>query len=73
MNFSVIIGITAVIVVFLTSIATSVPISTILSNWHAFLVVIGSTVAVTMIYFPVQTLFELVKIFIKRIVFKKES
>jgi len=73
MNFSVIIGITAVIVVFLASIATSVPISTILSNWHAFLVVIGSTVAVAMVCFPVKTLFELVKIFLKRIVLKKES
>jgi chemotaxis protein MotA len=70
MNFSSLIGFILAIVVFVVSVATSTPISSLLANWHAALIVIGSTIAVAMICFPAKTLWDMVKIVFRRVLGK---
>lgn len=73
MNLSVVIGIFAAVGVFLASILTSIPLSAFLTNWHAFLVVLGSTAAVALICFPMKTLLELSKVLFRRVILNKHN
>jgi chemotaxis protein MotA len=67
MNISVLFGFILSFGVFILSVITSAPISALFANWHAFLIVFGSTIAVAFICFPIKTLFEMVKIFFRRV------
>lgn len=68
MNFTVLFGFALAIGVFFTALVTSTPLSTVITNWHAFLIVFGSTLAVALICFPMKTLYEMIKIFFRRVV-----
>lgn len=70
MNFSTVFGILFGLIIFVVAIVTSAPIEAVLKNWHAFVIVFGSTLAAAMISFPVKSLTNMIKIFFKKIIGK---
>ena len=73
MKYSVLIGIITAVAVLVLSIATSVPLKTIFENWHAVLVVFGSTFAVALVCFPIKSLWDMLIVFFNRILFGSEA
>ena len=67
MNFATAIGFIISILVFVISVFTSTKSYAIFANMHAFLIIIGGTTAVAMICFPIEKIFALLRVFVKRI------
>jgi chemotaxis protein MotA len=70
MNISALLGIGAGLAVFLISIFSATSSHTVFVDPHGILIVVGGTFAATMIAFPVSTLPQMVKVFIKKILGK---
>lgn len=66
MNFSSILGVTAALVVFLVSVLTATPAREIFLDPHGILVVIGGTIAASLLCFPVSTFKVMAKVFLKK-------
>lgn len=70
MNFSSILGVIAALVVFFASILTATKSREIFLDPHAILIVVGGTVAASLICFPLSTYFVLLKAFFQKILGK---
>ncbi len=67
MNFSSLLGIACALAVFLISVFTATPSREIFLDPHAILIVIGGTLAASLICFPMKTLATLFKVFFQKI------
>jgi len=67
MNLSFLFGMVVAAVVFIVSLFSATPVREIFLDPHGILVVVGGTLAATMLAFPVSTLPGMLKVFVKKI------
>ncbi len=70
MNFGTLIGFLAAFAVFAVSVAMSFQNASVIFDLHAGLIVIGGTIAVALICFPMKQILALLKVFLRRLVGK---
>jgi len=67
MNFSALLGLVAAFGVFIVTMVTSTKEYNVFLDYHAFLIVMGGTVAVSLLSFSGSKLLALLKVFFKRV------
>jgi chemotaxis protein MotA len=72
MNFGTLIGFLASLAVFVVSVIMSFSNASVILDIHAALIVIGGTLAVTLVCFPLQQITGLLKVFLRRILGKNK-
>ena len=73
MNFSSIFGVCAAVFIVIWSIMDSTQNQKIFLNAHAAIMVVGGTLAAALIAFPVSTIVDMLKVFMKKVLGKKKS
>lgn len=73
MNFSALLGILLAFGVFIGAAATAVKDMKVLLDYHAFMIVIGGTLAASLVSFSGKTILVLLKVFFKRVLGKNDE